>query len=95
MLLTLGAVRSRTILGPSFYVAHVILFFVSVPALANALVLREHCEFRQRREFIASWYVAAALCTYLLFSWCYSSTVFRSRSTGSSEIAPLQPIRSA
>ncbi|HLZ42439.1 MAG TPA: hypothetical protein VKQ11_15835 [Candidatus Sulfotelmatobacter sp.] len=61
MLLTLGAVRSRAILGPSFYVAHLILFFISVPALANFLVLR------QRRGFVASWYIAGALCTVFAF----------------------------
>lgn len=35
MLLTPGAVRSRAILGLSFYVVHVILFFISVPSLAK------------------------------------------------------------
>ena len=67
MLLTVGAVRSRAILGRSFYVAHVILFFVSVPALANSLVLRQHREFRERRELVARWYVAGALCTIFAF----------------------------
>ena len=57
----LGAVRSRAILGPGFYVVHLILFFISVPSLANLLVLR------QRRGFVASWYIAAALCTMLAF----------------------------
>lgn len=61
MLLTFGAVRSRAILGPGFYVVHLILFFISVPSLANLLVLR------QRRGFVASWYIAAALCTMLAF----------------------------
>ncbi|MGA9511085.1 MAG: hypothetical protein WBV55_20860 [Candidatus Sulfotelmatobacter sp.] len=61
MLLTLGAVRSRAILGPGFYVVHLILFFISVPSLANLLVLK------QRRGFVASWYIAAALCTTLAF----------------------------
>lgn len=61
MLLTLGAVRSRAIFGPSFYVVHLILFFISVPALANFLVLR------QRRGFVANWYIAGALCTVFAF----------------------------
>jgi hypothetical protein len=61
MLLTLGAGRSRAILGPGFYIVHLILFFISVPALANVLVLR------QRRGFVASWYIAGALCTIFAF----------------------------
>ncbi len=61
MLVTLGAVRSRAILGPSFYVVHLILFFLGVPALANVLVLR------QRRGFVASWYIAGTLCTITAF----------------------------
>jgi len=61
MLFTFGAVRSRAILGPSFDVFHELLFFVSVPALANSLVLR------QRRGFVATWYIAGALCTVFAF----------------------------
>jgi hypothetical protein len=61
MLLTLGTMRSRAILGHAFYVVHLILFFISVPALANFLVLR------QRRGFIASWYIAGAQCTIFAF----------------------------
>ena len=54
MLLTLGAVRSSAILGPSFYVVHLTLFFLGVPSLANFLVLR------QRRRFVDSWYLTYA-----------------------------------
>ena len=61
ILLTVGPVRSRAILGPSFYVAHVVLFFISVPALANSLVLN------QSRGLVARWYVAGALCTVFAF----------------------------
>jgi hypothetical protein len=61
MLLTLGAVHSRAILAPSFYIVHLILFFISVPALANSIVLR------QRGGFVASWYIAGALCTIFAF----------------------------
>jgi len=61
MLESLGAVRSSAILGPSFYVVHTILFFLGVPSLANFLLLR------QRRPFVDSWYVAAALCTMFAF----------------------------
>lgn len=37
---TIGAVRTRALIGPLFYPAHVALFFLSVPALANILVIK-------------------------------------------------------
>jgi hypothetical protein len=40
LLISLGPVRSRGILGPGFYVAHLFFFFLCTPALANLLVLR-------------------------------------------------------
>jgi len=61
LLVTLGPVRSRSLLGPSFYVAHVILFFIGTRALANILVLQP------RNGVLAKWYVAGALCTALAF----------------------------
>ena len=61
LLLTLGTVGSNDLLGPSFYVVHLVLFFASVPALANSIVLR------QRRGFVATWYIAGALCTVFAF----------------------------
>lgn len=67
MLFTLGTVRSRAILGPKFNVAHVIVFFISVPALANSLILAQHRESKERRDFLGMWYIAAALCTILSF----------------------------
>ena len=36
-----GAVRSREIIGPIFHPLHLAVFFLSVPALANILVLRK------------------------------------------------------
>lgn len=35
-----GAVRIREMVGPFFYTLHLAVFFLSVPALANILVLR-------------------------------------------------------
>jgi len=35
-----GAVRSREIIGPLLHPLHLLVFFLSVPALANILVLR-------------------------------------------------------
>lgn len=61
LMVTLGAVRSRALLGPSFYVAHLIFFFAGPPALANLLVLRT-----EGRSF-SKWYVAAVLCAVLAF----------------------------
>jgi hypothetical protein len=39
LLVTIGAVRSRAIIGPAFYAAHFALFILGTPALANVLVL--------------------------------------------------------
>jgi hypothetical protein len=61
LLLTLDAVRSGAILGRTFYVVHLTLFFLGVPSLANFLLLR------QRREFVERWYVAGVLCTVFAF----------------------------
>jgi hypothetical protein len=61
LLITIGAVRSRGLLGPGFYVAHVIFFFLCPPALANVLVLRP------KTGVVSQWWVAGALCTVLAF----------------------------
>jgi hypothetical protein len=37
------------------------LFFLTVPAFANSLLLRQH------RRFVDRWYVAGFLCTVLAF----------------------------
>jgi hypothetical protein len=57
LLLSLGSVRARTVVGPGFYVGHVILFFLGPPALANVLVL-----YRGRKPSVA-WYAAVPFCT--------------------------------
>jgi hypothetical protein len=61
LLFKLGAVRSRVLLGPGFYGAHLVLFFLGAPALANVLILRE------RGRFVTRWYLAAIICTLLAF----------------------------
>ena len=38
-LATIGAVKSRAIIGSTFYGLHLAIFFLGVPALANVLVL--------------------------------------------------------
>jgi hypothetical protein len=51
---SLGAVSSRTIVGPASYVVHLVIFFLGTPALANVLVLR---------PVLCKWYVAGLICT--------------------------------
>jgi hypothetical protein len=41
LITTLGAVQSRTIIGPAFFAVHNAIFFLGTPALANILLLRE------------------------------------------------------
>ena len=60
LLVTIGAIRSRAIIGPGFYVAHVALFFLGAPALANLLILRN-----PRGRF--RWYWAVPACTAFAF----------------------------
>ena len=40
-LATVGAVASRALVGPGFYVAHTVFFLLGTPALANVLLLRK------------------------------------------------------
>jgi hypothetical protein len=61
LLISLGAVRSRGLLGPGFYVAHLVFFFLCTPALANVLILRP------ARGGLSTWYVAGFLCTLFAF----------------------------
>ena len=61
LLMTLGAVRSRGLLGPTFYVVHIILFFLGTPALANVLILRRNS------GLLRMWYVAGLICTAFAF----------------------------
>ena len=62
LLVTLGAVGSRGLIGPAFYVAHLVFFFFGTPALANVLVLRK------RGPLVRKWYLAGAICT--VFAFC-------------------------
>ena len=60
LLITIGAVRSGAILGPGFYVAHLVIFFTGPPALANVLILRNP-------RGIFPWYWAVPVCTAFAF----------------------------
>jgi hypothetical protein len=57
LLATLGAVGSRAVVGPAFYVAHVVFFSLGTPASANVLLLRK------RGPVVRRWYLAGILCT--------------------------------
>ena len=61
LLAMFGAVRSRAVVGPGFYVAHVFFFFFAVPALANVLVLPRN------GSIFALWYFAGVICTVFAF----------------------------
>ena len=45
LLATMGAVRSRRMIGPGFYLAHSAVFFLGTPALANMFLLRRRTAF--------------------------------------------------
>jgi hypothetical protein len=62
LLATLGVAGSRAFVGPAFYVAHLVFFFLGTPALANVLLLG------RREPVVRRWYVASALCTAFAFS---------------------------
>jgi hypothetical protein len=59
LLVTLGAVRARELLGPGFYVGHVVLFFLGAPALANILLLRR----RPKRSVPCKYCSCRSYCT--------------------------------
>jgi hypothetical protein len=84
LLVSLGSVRSRSLLGLRFYVAHVILFFLGPPALAISLF------FEHRMDFSPSgmWQVHSAPCS--LSSWSCCSTPYQNRFTESNRrTAPI------
>jgi hypothetical protein len=57
LLATLGAVRSSSLLGHGFFVAHLGVFFLGTPALANVLLLRK------RQGLHGRWFAVVPLCT--------------------------------
>jgi hypothetical protein len=61
LLMMFGAVRSRGLMGPIFYVGHLVVFFLGGPALANLLVLRTPS------SEVPKWYVVVSLCTLFAF----------------------------
>jgi hypothetical protein len=59
LLITLGAVQSRGIIGPVFYVVHSAIFFLGTPALANVALLH------RRSAVLKLWYLVPIPCTIL------------------------------
>lgn len=57
----LGAVRSRELLGPIFYVVHLALFLLSIPSLATLLVIIGWERVGWER-WLSKWQVVASLC---------------------------------
>jgi hypothetical protein len=58
-LVTIGAPRSRALLGPLYEVLRGLIFFLATPALINLLMLRTGAPMK--------WYVVAPVCTALAF----------------------------
>ena len=58
---TIGTLRSRAAIGPLFFPLHTVLFFLSVPALANLLIVKRD---PREREL---WAEVAILCSVLAF----------------------------
>lgn len=60
-LLTFGAVRIRAIIGPIFYPIHLIIFFLSIPALANLLVIKKISSSRSFGRWVVIGFFCSAL----------------------------------
>jgi hypothetical protein len=68
---SIGAVRSRAVVGPGFYAVHLFLFFICTPALANVLVFRH----RERWYFVPFACTAFAFCL-VLFQYSVSESLY-------------------
>jgi hypothetical protein len=58
---TVGALRGREMIGPAFYPLHLTVFFLSIPALANIIVLSKP------ESGLGRWLAAGVLCAVLDF----------------------------
>jgi hypothetical protein len=59
LVMTLGAVRARTLIGPAFWGLHSIVFLLGAPSLANVLVLT------QEGVWFRRWYATVVLCCFV------------------------------
>ena len=56
LVVTLGAVAARTLIGPAFWASHLIVFLFAAPALANVLIMTRNGMWFRR------WYLTVAVC---------------------------------
>jgi hypothetical protein len=56
---TIGTLSLRSNIGPAFYPIHSIIFFLTVPALANIM------QIQKRFPFLAKWYITALICAFV------------------------------
>jgi hypothetical protein len=56
LVVTLGAVAARTLIGPAFWRFHLIVFLFAAPALANVLIMT------RRGLWFRRWYATVAVC---------------------------------
>ena len=61
LLAVCGSVGTRTLVGPSFYLLHLVSFFLGTPALVNALVLPDPEKRRARWRCVVPIATALAL----------------------------------
>ena len=59
-----GAVRLRAVVGPAFYAAHQAIFLLTIPSLANLLILKGG------KTPLGSWFVVALLCSAVALPIC-------------------------
>ena len=65
LVVTLGAVAARTLIGPAFWGSHLIVFLFAAPALANVLIMtRKGLWFRR-------WYATVAVCCVFGVFWVF------------------------
>lgn len=57
LLLTIGPLRGRAIIGPTFYPIHSAFFFLAIPAFANVLMIKKS------GTRLGSWFMIAFLCS--------------------------------
>ena len=61
LLMTRGAVGTRSLVGPHYYSVHLLIFLLATPAFLNVLVLLGPSERK------AQWWFVLPLCTLLAF----------------------------
>ena len=70
-----GATRLARLCGPSFYAAHIVLFFAAVPSLTNVVMLRA-TKGGWRRVVVAACASAALALPVVLMQYAVSEALF-------------------